>query len=302
MIGSGYSSHTSSTLPRATGEWSFNPTRAAVISTTTTTIITAATATATTTHHRRRHHHHGPHRAARALSHTHARSGSRHFVARFYLDYPGQTTNPRRTGVPEFLVNASAPLKFNNYSDYGGGQSPDYNDRRLIDTLVRFIKEFGARYNNDTRLGAIQVGLLGFWGEWHTYPHTDWFPPLETQAEIWDAYLEAFPDVQLQTRSPSTVTASMNRSRLGYHDDSFCYSTLSDTTSWYFWPTVESSGNEEFWKEASMGGEMRPELQSTIFTSEYQHGEYAQRWNETVDSTHASMMLFAYAFNTGELG
>ena len=33
----------------------------------------------------------------------------------------------------EFLVNASAPLKFNNYSDYGGGQSPDYTDRRLID-------------------------------------------------------------------------------------------------------------------------------------------------------------------------
>ena len=217
----------------------------------------------------------------------------RHFVARFYLDYPGQTTNPRRTGVPEFLVNASTPLEFNNYTDYGGGQSPDYTDRRLIDTLVRFIKEFGTRYNNDTRLGAIQVGLLGFWGEWHTYPHVEWFPPSETQAEIWDAYLDSFPDVLLQTRSPSVVTASVNRSRLGFHDDSFCYSTLSDTTSWYFWPSVESTGNDQFWKESSMGGEMRPELQSTIFTSAYQHGDYAQWWNESVDTTHASMMLFA---------
>ena len=44
---------------------------------------------------------------------------------------------------------------------------------------------------------------------------------------------------------------------------------------------------------------MRPELQSTIFTHDYQLGEYAQRWNESVDTTHASMMLFAYAFSTG---
>jgi len=36
------------------------------------------------------------------------------------------------------------------------------------------------RYDGDTRIGYIQLGLLGFWGEWHTWtgdPSTDtWIP------------------------------------------------------------------------------------------------------------------------------
>ena len=47
------------------------------------------------------------------------------------------------------------------------------------------------------------------------------------------------------------------------------------------------------------GGELRPELQSKVFSSNpaaYVLGEYAQSWNASVDSTHASWMLNHYAF------
>ena len=124
-----------------------------------------------------------------------AASRRRNLVVRFWVDYPTMTT-----GVPQFLVDAG--LQFNSYEEHGGGSSPDYGDERLIALLETFIGAFGARYANDTRVGVVQVGLLGFWGEWHTWPHHTWFPSGATQCRIWDAYLGAFPETLLQQRSP----------------------------------------------------------------------------------------------------
>ena len=110
-------------------------------------------------------------------------------------------------------------------------------------------------YDSDARLGFVQTGLLGFWGEWHTYPHTSWFPPLSTQARIWDAYIAAFPTTMLMQRSPSLNGTSL-RPRLGFFDDSFCYETLSASAArqWFFWPSVVAAGQADFWKTAPMGG------------------------------------------------
>ncbi|WP_285245570.1 hypothetical protein [Pseudarthrobacter sp. fls2-241-R2A-127] len=88
-------------------------------------------------------------------------------VFRFYLDYPG-----RPTGVPKYLLDAG--LATHSYADYGNqgiSVSPNYDDPRLVQALNAFITGFGARYDGDPRIGFIEMGLLGFWGEWHTYPH-----------------------------------------------------------------------------------------------------------------------------------
>ena len=37
-----------------------------------------------------------------------------------------------------------------------------------------------ARYDGDPRIGFVQLGLLGFWGEWHTYPYDGYAHPWVT--------------------------------------------------------------------------------------------------------------------------
>jgi hypothetical protein len=61
-----------------------------------------------------------------------------------------------------------------------------------------------------------------------------------------------------------------------------------------------SAGYADFWKTSVMGGEVRPELQSSIFSNSYPAGtEYHQDFNLCVDTTHATYMVNYYAFADG---
>jgi hypothetical protein len=82
-----------------------------------------------------------------------------HSIVRFYIDYPGAAS-----GMPTFLVDGG--LAFDNYTEFGGGRSPDYASDSLVSALERFIAALGERYDGDPRIFCIQIGLLGFWGEW----------------------------------------------------------------------------------------------------------------------------------------
>ena len=97
-------------------------------------------------------------------------------IFRVYLDFPIEPT-----GIPSFLMNG---LGKHPYTEYGGGVSPDYSNETLISTLESLIGELGKEYDGDDRIGFIQLGMLGFWGEWHTYPHDEWFPDATIQNRI----------------------------------------------------------------------------------------------------------------------
>jgi hypothetical protein len=218
-----------------------------------------------------------------------AATRDRHLVLRLWLDYPTLAT-----GVPKFLLPG---LQFNNYSEYGGGVSPDYSNATLISAVVQTIEAMGARYDGDPRIGYIQVGLLGFWGEWHCYPHTSFYADILTENQVLDAFSRSFRITQLQARRPTAKSVTL---RIGYHDDSFAYSTLSTVPApapaWYFWPTIEALDAQEFWRTAAMGGELRPDLQSKIFSAGYIETLYKQGFDTAVGTTHASYLLNAYAF------
>ena len=231
-------------------------------------------------------------------------SRNKHAIVRFRMDCPGETTM-----VPEFLVDNG--LVMNSYSTYGGGQSPDYTDSNLLQALQGFIAAFGARYDGDTRIGFIQVGLLGFWGEWHTYTDgsglTEGWIPSSTKDLIVGAFESAFSITQLQVRYPhqSAVDAGF-----GLHDDSFAHSTLDGAANggvvvdWFFWPEVQNAGITDFWKNSTMGSELRPDLQSSIFSDTYTIGEYKQDFDLCVNTTHATYCLnyFALASENGYSG
>ncbi len=204
-------------------------------------------------------------------------------VFRVYLDYPG-----RVSGIPDFLRKGG--LKVRNYPYFGNlptlSLSPDYDDPELITALESFIAAFGRRYDGDPRIGFIQIGLLGFWGEWHTWPqdgHTqetallksqpdpkeeDWFASEATQLRILNAFDAAFDQTRILLRYPMvksrgqeaapyrrTVYQSVNMD-IGYHDDSFAYETAFGA-DWYFMSRMQWRGAIDKWKTQPIGGELR---------------------------------------------
>ena len=219
-----------------------------------------------------------------------AEARGHHAVVRIYLDYP-----TRESGLPPHLEGI---VSCNPYTEHGGGCSPDYNDPALLEAMLGLIDAFGERYDGDPRLGFVQVGLLGFWGEWHTYPHTDWFPSSDTQTAILNAFDGAFTTTQLQVRRAAANAVDL---RMGFHDDSFAHSTLGEV-DWFFLPGLEAAGAGERWQSVAIGGELRPELQSSVFGDGYVLGTYAQDIGECIEQTHASYLLNYYAFNGDEHG
>jgi hypothetical protein len=109
---------------------------------------------------------------------------------------------------------------------------PDWNDPYFIDRIWALLSALGQKYDNDPRVGWIDIGLYGSWGEWHTgglpdtqdytggaipYASSDPYFDINTQAYlantgtagayevgteasktaiIW-AHIRAFPDRQL---------------------------------------------------------------------------------------------------------
>ena len=213
-----------------------------------------------------------------------------HAIVRVYIDYPA-----KESGLPDYLTET---VSCQVYEDYGGGCSPDYADEDLLEAMTGLIAALGEAYDGDPRLGFVQLGLLGFWGEWHTYPHTDWFPDEAIQDTVLAAYEAAFPTTQLQVRRPAA--SSLDR-RIGFHDDSFAYSTIGET-SWFFWTEIEALGGGDRWEEVPIGGELRPELQDEVFRDDYETGEYAQDLDACIDQTHASYLLNYVGFSGGGTG
>ena len=201
---------------------------------------------------------------------------------RVYLDYP-----KRPTGVPRFLIDAG--LRMTRYEDHGGGVSPDYRNEDLITALTEFIEAFGEQYDTDGRIAYITLGLLGFWGEWHTFPLSGLMADLPTQQKIMTAYAEAFSHRQLLMRYPHDDAMAWP---IGLHDDSFTQSTIGPN-DWEFLRRIEAAGAENLWKTRPIGGEVRPEVQSFMWKEPELHppGVIYQDFGDCVRSTHGSWFI-----------
>lgn len=172
----------------------------------------------------------------------------KHIVFRVYIDYP-----KRPSGLPNWLSDQG--IKQSRYDDHGGGFSPDYNDPRLVESLERFIEALGKRYNHDPRVAFIQLGLLGFWGEWHTWPRSELYASEETERRVIESYHKAFPDKLLQARYAKGPAGEQDW--IGYHDDMFPQDT-DNGESWSFLAGMRRAGRLENWRRANIGGEMVP--------------------------------------------
>ena len=219
-------------------------------------------------------------------------------VFRVYLEYPRKPT-----GVPEYLVQAGVKLRAwanTNTQPFplALDHTPDYEDLRLRSALTNFIAALGARYDGDPRIGFITAGLLGTWGEWHCYPHTEWFASKTVQTEVMDAYATAFSKTPVLLRYPAGdndyAHAPNGRRSFGYHDDSFAWATL-DTgrkkEDWFYLALLRKAGSAamERWRTAPIGGEIRPELWPVLWKKE--GCKEGQDFARCVSETHATWLM-----------
>ncbi len=214
-------------------------------------------------------------------------------VFRIYLDYPTQPT-----GIPQYLLDAG--LLTYSYADCGNNGislCPDYQNPLLVQALTNFIGAFGARYDGDPRIGFITVGLLGFWGEWHTYPHTEWFASTAVQDAVLTAYGKAFSKTKLLVRWPAGTNPTARQ--IGYDDDSFCDDTI-DPPSWKFLGLLKAAGETNRWRTHPIGGEVLPGIQLCLWDAAQTNCVApSQEYTNCVALTHASWMLNHGVFDPG---
>jgi hypothetical protein len=217
-------------------------------------------------------------------------------VFRVYLDYP---TLP--TGIPQYLLNDGLiTYNYTNYNNDDISLCPNYADTNLQQALTNFIAALGARYDGDSRIGFIELGLLGFWGEWHTYPLTNLFASVAVQQKVLTAYNNAFSHTKLLVRWPSgTNPAALS---IGYHDDSFAYDTIAPP-SYDFLGLLAAAGETNKWRTQPIGGEVYPPVQSCMWdTSQTNCVPAGQAFTDCVNLTHASWMLNQGLFSPGFTG
>ena len=246
-------------------------------------------------------------------------------VFRIYLDYPG-----RYSGIPQFLLDGG--LKVRPYTFFGNtpgaSVSPDYDDPKLVNALENFIKAFGKRYDGDPRIAFIEVGLIGFWGEWHTWPmdgftqetsllkaapdptEENWMPSDATQLVILKDYDAAFNKTRLLVRYPMVKPGSQDAEpgrripylsttlNIGYHDDSFAYETMYGK-DWYFMGKMEWRGGSDKWMIEPIGGELRPEIQLGIWLDSRRTD--IEDFSAAVDGTHASWLVAHSIFTSNTM-
>ena len=219
-------------------------------------------------------------------------------VFRIYLEYPRKPS-----GVPEYLVQAGVKIRAwtnTNTQPFPPAldHTPDYEDLRLRTALTNFIAALGARYDGDPRIGFITAGLLGTWGEWHCYPHTEWFASKTVQAEVMDAYATAFRKTPVLLRYPAGdndyAHAPNGRRSFGYHDDSFAWATLDTgrkNEEWFYLAQLRKAGPAamERWRTAPIGGEIRPELWPVLWKKE--RCKEGQDFARCVSETHATWLM-----------
>lgn len=181
-------------------------------------------------------------------------------ILRIVSDYPRASSH---TDIPDWLYNEmSQDGTSYNSSDIGQGFSPNYNNSIFGANHQRLLKALAERYDNDPRVAFIQLGSLGHWGEWHTWPwspSSGVFPGIDIQNEYMQNYLDGFSNKIISVRRPFALARD---NYTGLFNDMLGekYAT-NEFISWFNYGYVDDQGKsvhphmKDFWKYAPSAGE-----------------------------------------------
>lgn len=224
-----------------------------------------------------------------------------HAIPRFWLSYP--KSNDGRTDIPSlgmpYHLDALVPTWEGQVSAFSGSEvtNPKYNDEDLIVALEQFIAAYGAKYNNDERIAFVDVGLYGFWGEWHVVNSPNEEMNEVNKGRLIQAFLNAFPDKKVILRSSKKIDDTNLKSKIGYFDDSFGHRTINRTGR--FWNDIVDDNLTDFWKDFPMGGEVFPDIPLADLYGTFPYTRINdvnapsehQDFDDCITVTHASWMV-----------
>ncbi|MCX6309445.1 MAG: DUF4832 domain-containing protein [Bacteroidia bacterium] len=137
---------------------------------------------------------------------------------------------------------------------------PDWNNAFFLERHDSLVANLGREFNNDPRIGYVEIRTYGNWGEWHLSGFETPPSPLTgitsaTIQHIIDVFVKAFPDKQLIMMSDNEIGLeyAMKKTGLkypiGWRRDSWCNSGMrTPTTSSRYataWPAAQNR-----WKTA----------------------------------------------------
>jgi hypothetical protein len=107
------------------------------------------------------------------------------------------STYPRRPYHPEWLPEIGGRVIATRYGSGPELEVPILDDPVVLKAHLDFIKRLGARYDGHPDIDHIDLGSVGWWGEWHMSNSPAEMPSAEAQKKIVDAYLAAFKKTPL---------------------------------------------------------------------------------------------------------
>lgn len=81
--------------------------------------------------------------------------------------------------LPEYLEKAPG-----TWTTKEGLKVPDWNSEEFLTEWEELMEYLGDKYDGDPRLGYVDIGGYGNWGEWHSYPYESQYPGPKGQKDI----------------------------------------------------------------------------------------------------------------------
>ena len=110
---------------------------------------------------------------------------------------------------------------------------PDMDDPAILNYHLDFIKRLGECYDGHPDIDHLDLGSIGWWGEWHLSHSNYTLPSLENRLKVVDAYLAAFkktPLIMLIGGRECTTYATQHGA--GWRADSMGDMGRSSTSKW----------------------------------------------------------------------
>lgn len=99
---------------------------------------------------------------------------------------------------PAWLKEVGGRELMADHNGEGPFPIPDMDDPAILSRHLDFIKRLGERYDGHPDLDHLDLGSIGWWGEWHLSGSKKCkLPTLENRMKVVDAYLAAFKKTPL---------------------------------------------------------------------------------------------------------
>ncbi|MFK7927396.1 MAG: DUF4832 domain-containing protein [Myxococcota bacterium] len=208
-------------------------------------------------------------------------SKGRHLIVQFVVDWDWEKNVEDNYKGPDWLLEEVGVRRGTDpWVEGREMRATDYNDEDFKRHAKDAIAELFDHYKDDPRVFVIQVGLLGFWGEWHNYPQTSWAPSDETKQTIFDAYTGNQVDpILLQARYPDD-SITVPTPGMGYTNGS---ATITPHGQEF------NDGLQEgaLWENGPIGGEWPPNIEDALWAPFFD----GQRGLDYIKDGHYSTLL-----------